>query len=65
MIDSEPFLFKSLKEPLQRVLLMETNIYIAIAILNANNQVANNRYTRAITGKLFTNPHLLQITEIA
>ena len=28
------------------------NICVAIAILNANNQVANNRYTRAITGKL-------------
>ena len=51
-IDSEHVLFKSFKEPLQRVLLMETNICVAIAILNANNQVANNRYTRAITGKL-------------
>ena len=28
------------------------NICVAIAILNDNNQVANNRYTRAITGKL-------------
>ena len=51
-IDSETVLFKSIKEPLQRVLLMETNICVAIAILNANNQVANNRHTRAITRKL-------------
>ena len=51
-IDSETVLFKSIKEPLQRVLLMETNICVAIAILNTDNQVANNRYTRAITREL-------------
>ena len=51
-IDSETVLFKSIKEPLQRVLLMETNICVAIAILNANNQVANNRHARAITREL-------------
>ena len=28
MIDSEPVLFKSLKEPLQRVLLMETKVFV-------------------------------------
>ena len=78
MIDSKPVLFKSLKEPLQRVLLMETkvfvkpneqsqaclnsamarkratkwNICVAITILNANNQVANNRHARAATKEL-------------
>ena len=31
---------------------MKWNICVAIAILNADNQVANNRYTRAIIGKL-------------
>ncbi len=32
--------------------LMETNICVAIAILYANNQVANNRHARAITKEL-------------
>ena len=31
---------------------MKWNICVAITILNANNQVANNRYIRAIIGKL-------------
>ena len=31
---------------------MKTNICITIAILNANNQVANNRHARAITKEL-------------
>ena len=31
---------------------METNICVAIAILNADNQVANNRYAGAITREL-------------
>ena len=31
---------------------MKTNICVAIAILNANNQVANNRHARAITREL-------------
>ena len=77
-IDSKSVLFKSLKEPLQRVLLMETkvfvkpneqsqaclnsamarkratkwNICVAVAVLNADNQVANNRHARAITKEL-------------
>ena len=41
-IDNEPILFKSLKEPLQRVLLMETNICVTIAILYTDYQIANN-----------------------
>ena len=51
-IDSKAVLFKSLKEPLQRVLLIKTNICVAIAILNADNQVANNRHAKAITKEL-------------
>ena len=31
---------------------MKWNICVAITILNANNQVANNRHARAIIGKL-------------
>lgn len=31
---------------------MEANIYVAIAILYADNQVANNRHARAITKEL-------------
>ena len=31
---------------------MKTNICVTIAILNANNQVANNRHARAITKEL-------------
>ena len=31
---------------------MKTNICVAIAILNANNKVANNRHARAITREL-------------
>ena len=31
---------------------MEANICVAIAILNADNQVANNRHARAITKEL-------------
>ena len=52
MIDSKAVLFKSLKESLQRVLLMKTNICIAVAILYADNQVANNRHARAIAKEL-------------
>ena len=51
-IDSNSVLFKSLKEPLQRVLLMKTNICIVVAILYADNQVANNRHARAIAKEL-------------
>ncbi len=43
---------KSLKEPLRRILLMETNICVIIAIRYANNQVANNRHAGAITKEL-------------
>ena len=32
---------------------MKWNICVAIAILNANNQVANNRHARVITRELF------------
>ena len=31
---------------------MKTNVCVTIAILNANNQVANNRHARAITREL-------------
>ena len=34
------------------VCLMKTHIRVTIAILNANNQVANNRRARAITREL-------------
>ena len=51
-IDNEPILFKSLKEPLLRVLLMETNICVTIAILYTDYQIANNRHARAITKEL-------------
>ena len=43
---------KSLKEPLRRILLMETNICVVIAIRYANNQVTNNRHAGAITKEL-------------
>ena len=51
-IDNEPILFKSLKEPLLRVLLMETNICVTIAILYTDYQIANNRHARAIAKEL-------------
>ena len=31
---------------------MKTNVGVTIAILNANNQVVNNRHARAITKEL-------------
>ena len=77
-VDNKLVLFKPFKEPLQRVLLVETkifvkpneqsqaclnsamarkratkwNICVAVAVLNADNQVANNRHARAITKEL-------------
>ena len=51
-VDNKLVLFKPFKEPLQRVLLVETDICVAVAVLNADNQVANNRHARAITKEL-------------
>ena len=33
-------------------MLVETNVSVAVAVLNADNQVANNRHARAITKEL-------------
>ena len=33
-------------------MLVETDICVAVAVLNADNQVANNRHARAITKEL-------------
>ena len=51
-VDNKLVLFKPFKEPLQRVLLVETDICVAVAVLNADNQVANNCHARAITKEL-------------
>ena len=51
-VDNKLVLFKPFKEPLQRVLLVETDICVPVAVLNADNQVANNRHARAITKEL-------------
>ena len=51
-VDNKLVLFKPFNEPLQRVLLVETDICVAVAVLNADNQVANNCHARAITKEL-------------
>ena len=44
-IDNKIVLFKPFEESLQRVLLMETDVCVAVAVLNADNQISNNRHT--------------------
>lgn len=51
-IDNKIVLFKPFEESLQRVLLMETDVCVAVAVLNADNQISNNRHTWSITKEL-------------
>ena len=50
--DLKIVLFKPFEESLQRVLLMETDVCVAVAVLNADNQISNNRHTWSITKEL-------------
>ena len=45
-------MFKLLKESPQRVLLVETNVSVAVAVLYSDNHVANDSHTWTVSEKL-------------